>query len=63
MVVAQLAEWLLPIPEDPGSNPVIRNTFIEHLFTVTVCRKDKIKKKKTGMAHFFKKVRSEKRSN
>ena len=25
VVVAQLAERLLPIPEDPGSNPVIDN--------------------------------------
>ena len=25
VVVAQLAERLLPIPEDPGSNPVIGN--------------------------------------
>ena len=53
MVVAQLAEWLLPIPEDPGSNPVIRNTFIEHLFTVTVCRKDENKEKEDGNGPFF----------
>ena len=27
VVVAQLAEQLLPIPEDPGSNPVIGNFY------------------------------------
>ena len=27
VVVAQLAEWLLPIPEDLGSNPVIGNFY------------------------------------
>ena len=27
VVVAQLAERLLPIPEDPGSNPVIGNFY------------------------------------
>ena len=27
VVVAQLAEWLLPTPEDPGSNPVIGNFY------------------------------------
>ena len=25
--LAQLAEWSLPIPEDPGSNPVIGNFY------------------------------------
>jgi len=27
VVVAQLAEWLLPIPEDLGLNPVIGNFY------------------------------------
>ena len=27
VVVAQLAEWSLPIAEDPGSNPVIGNFY------------------------------------
>ena len=27
VVVAQLAEWSLPIPEDPGTNPVIGNFY------------------------------------
>ena len=37
VVVAQLAEWSLSIPEVRGSNPVIGKFFylyIEHLFTV-----------------------------
>ena len=36
MVVAQLVEWLLLIPEIRGSNPVIskKYVYIEHLFTV-----------------------------
>ena len=35
VVVAQLVERLLPVPEVRGSNPVIgKNLFIEHLFTV-----------------------------
>ena len=54
VVVAQLVEWSLPIPEVRGSNPVIGKTFyIEHLFTVN-CVKDENKEKRPGMAHFFK---------
>ena len=36
LVVAQLVEQLLPIPEVRGSNPFIskNNLYIEHLFTV-----------------------------
>ena len=37
VVVAQLVERLLPIPEVHGSNPVISknlHVYIEHLFTV-----------------------------
>ena len=56
MVVAQLVEWSLPIPEIRGSNPDIDKIYIEHLFTVSCAEKTKIKKKKTGMAHFFKKT-------
>ena len=47
MVVAQLVEQLLPIPE------VIGKIYIEHLFTVNCIEKTKIKKKEAGeMAHF-----------
>ena len=56
VVVAQLVEWSLPIPEIRGSNPDIDKIYIEHLFTVSCAEKTKIKKKKTGMAHFFKKT-------
>ena len=38
VVVAQLAARSLPIPEDPGSNPVINNYLL-----LTVCRKDENK--------------------
>ena len=45
MVVAQLVEWSLPIPEVRGSNPVIG----KNLFTFVYCQlcneKTKIKKK------------------
>ena len=43
------------IPEVQGSNLVIRNIYIEHLFSVNCIEKTKIKKKRPGMAHFFKK--------
>ena len=59
VIVAQLVELSLPIPEVRGSNPVIGKKFfisIEHLFTINcVLEKTKIKKKRPGMAHFFKK--------
>ena len=57
VVVAQLVERLLPIPEVRGSNPVIGKIlflYIEHLFTVNcVLKRRKIKKNRPGMAHFF----------
>ena len=49
--MAQLAEWVLPIPEVCGSNPVIGEYLSEHLFTVNYIEKKKIKKKRPGMAH------------
>ena len=45
MVVAQLVEWSLPIPEVRGSNPVISKIYIENT---------KINKKRPGMTHFKK---------
>ena len=33
VVVAQLVEWLLPIPEVHGLNPLIGKIYIEYLFT------------------------------
>ena len=55
MVVAQLIERSLPIPEVRGSNPVIDKICIEHLFIVNCIEKTKIKKNMPGMSHFFKK--------
>ena len=55
VVMAQLVERSLLIPEVCGSNPVIGKnlyTYIEHLFTVNCELKDKNKEKE---AHFFKK--------
>ena len=46
---------LLPIPEVRGANPVKnKKIYIEH-FNVHCIEKTKIKKKRLGMAHFFKK--------
>ena len=58
VVVAQLVGRLLPIPEVRGSNPVIVKTLFIY-WTFVYCQlcieKTKIKKKRPGMAHFFKK--------
>ena len=51
MVVAQLVEQSLLIPEVRGSNPVIGKIYNEHLFTVNCIEKTKRKKKRPGMAH------------
>ena len=52
VVVAQLVEWLLPLPEVCGLNPVIGKIYIEHLFTINCIENTKINKKRLGMAHF-----------
>ena len=52
--VAQLVEQSLPIPEVPGSNPVISN-ILYWTFTIKCIEKTKIKKMRPGMAHFLKK--------
>ena len=51
MVVAQLVERSLPIPEVQGSNPVIGKNLNWTMFTVNCFKKTKIKKKRPGMAH------------
>ena len=51
MVVAQLVEQSLPIPEVHDSNPVIGKK-LYRTFTVSFVEKSKIKKKRPGMAHF-----------
>ena len=55
VVVAQLVERLLPIPEVRGSNPVI-GKFNEHSLTVNCIEKTKIKIKEAGNGPFFKKL-------
>ena len=54
MVVAQLVERSLLIPEVHGSNPVIGKIYIKH-FTVNCIEKTKIKKKQAGNGPFLKK--------
>ena len=58
VVVAQLVEWSLPILVVHGSNPVIGKILFIY-WTFVYCQlcieKTKIKKKRPGMAHFFKK--------
>ena len=53
--MAQLVEWLLPIPEVRGLNPVIgKKLCIEHLFTVNCIEKTKIKEKEAWNGPFKK---------
>ena len=52
VVVAQLVERLLPIPEVRSPNPAIGNIFC-WTFTVNCFEKMRIKKKRPGMAHIF----------
>ena len=53
MVVAQLVEQSLPIPEVRGSNTAIGNN-LYWTFTVNFIEKMKIKKKRSAMAHLKK---------
>ena len=61
MVVAQLVERSLPIPEVRGSNPVIGKI----LYILNICLlsivfwKDENKEKEAGMAHFKKDSQSD----
>ena len=48
VVVAQLVEQLLPIPDVRSSNPVIGKKFILNIYCI---EKTKIKKKRPEMAH------------
>ena len=55
MVVAQLVEQPLLIPEVRGSNPVIgKNLYIEHLFIINCIEKRKIKEKRGRNGPFLK---------
>ena len=53
VVVAQLAERLLMILEDPGSNPVIGNFYLNIYLLLTVCRKDENKEKEAENGPYF----------
>ena len=53
VVVAQLAEQLLPISEVCSLNPVIGKIYIELIILSTFIEKTKIKKILPGMAHFL----------
>ena len=56
VVVAQLVEWSLPMPEVRGSNPVNgKNLFISNICQLCI-EKTKIKKKRPEMAQFIKKI-------
>ena len=52
VVVTQLVERSLPIPEVRGSNPVI-GKYLYWTFTLSCIEKTKIKKKMPGMARFL----------
>ena len=54
--MAQLAERSPMIPEDPGSNPVIGNFYLNIYLLLTVCRKDENKEKEAENGPFKKKV-------
>ena len=54
MIVTQLVERSLLIPEICGSNPVIGKFYITYNITVNCIDKTKIKKKRPRMAHFLK---------
>ena len=56
MVVAQLVERSLPIPEVCGSNPVIGKKLYGNLFTVNCIKKTNIKKKEAENGPFFKRT-------
>ena len=45
VIVAQLAEWLLPTPEVRGSNPVIGKMYIGHCLLSTVLKRQKCRKR------------------
>ena len=53
VVVAQVVEKLLLIPEVSGFVSSHRQNFIEHLFNINYIEKTKINKERPGMAHFF----------
>ena len=59
VVVAELVEQSLLIPEVRSSNLVIRKIYFEHFFSVNCIKKTKIKKKEAGEWPIFKKHSSQ----
>jgi len=55
VVVAQLVEWSLTIPEVRSSNPAICKNFNSKHTVFKCIEKRKIKKKRPGMAKFLSK--------
>ena len=55
LVVAQLTAWSLPVPEDPGLNPVIGNFYLT-IISVNCLKKRRNKRKEAGNGPFFKKT-------
>ena len=51
--MAQLAERSLPLPEDPGLNPVIGKLLLNIYLLLTVSRKDENKEKEAGNGPFL----------
>ena len=56
VVVAQLVEQLLQIPEVCSSNPDIGKNLYWTFTVLNSIEKTKIKKKRPGMAHFLEKL-------
>ena len=56
VVVAELVERLLPIPEVRGSNPVIGKIYIEHLFIFNCVEGTKFRKRGRKWPVFYKKI-------
>ena len=52
VVVAQLAESSLPIPEDPGSNPVMGNFYWTNIYRQLFVEKTKNKEKEARNGQF-----------
>ena len=52
--MAQLVERSFPTPEIRSSNPIIGKILSSKVSTICIIEKTKIKKKRTGMAHYEK---------
>ena len=54
--MAQFEERLLPIPKEPGSNPVIGNFYWTFIYCQLFEEKDENKEKEAGNGPFKKKI-------